>query len=461
MEDQLNTATSLVRCLGYRKGPRPPLRTLQLLRDTYVHYLGGTLDDSVAAVMDEDGVPDSIIDLLNACDADNLLRNLARASSAKGTGSTSSQGGHGTRGSQVLTEIPSGVTRTDFQRQLAQTFQDSSAVARDFRAAREAMRDPPKAPRPSYNTWQNMAAGAQAPATVAPADPAADPEILAPQPIRTQEPGILQLPPLPPQPNRPDLYLEREAMDQPRRDRAQHRRERGDQPQQEAREAAGPARGAYYPAPAIVPALQLPPPEPPSPLTREELQLALSRENKLNIRTPDSFTGKDRRKWKSFLAECLMTFAAKPNTYWGQRPKVTFAVSYLTELAQRHYVTLLQYQPNHPALYSWGDFVTEFGNMFSNPNGKLEAERALTRSRMRDRDNFNMHLTYFETHAYESGWNFEALRYALQQSLPRRLKNALANMEHRPETYQELRCVIANLDQAYWESLADDDDDNG
>jgi hypothetical protein len=155
-----------------------------------------------------------------------------------------------------------------------------------------------------------------------------------------------------------------------------------------------------------------------------------------------------------------MTFAAKPHTHGGDRPKVLFAASYLTELAQKHYITLLQYQPNHPALYQWSDFVQEFGNMFGNLNVKLEAERALSRIKMKERDNFHHHLTRFEVHAYESGWNFDALRFALQQSLPRRLKNALATMERRPETYQELRQVLSNLDQSYWESQADEEEEH-
>ena len=81
--------------------------------------------------------------------------------SGRGTGSTSSYEERRNRGSRIITEIPSGVTHTDFQRQLAQTFQDTPSSSRDLQAAHEAMRDPPLVPRPSFNTWHNVAAGTQ------------------------------------------------------------------------------------------------------------------------------------------------------------------------------------------------------------------------------------------------------------------------------------------------------------
>ncbi len=500
--EQHELATRLVVDLGYRDVPRPPLRTLQILKNTYDQYMTGRLTEDVASRMDGTLLKEEIQVLLRECRADEVLQDVPLTPSGRGTGSTSSYDGRRNRSSRIITEIPSGVTHTDFQRQLAQTFQDTPSSSRDLRAAHEAMRDPPLAPRPSFNTWHSVAAGTQDAPIFANAQPETiseessqpprnreethprlqqrdaienapeEPAILEPQPIRAQEPRVLQHLPLPLVPPRPDPLRARDDFARVHRDRTRQRRERGPPPPLNPQDgpvpppnapnpvaAQGPAANAYHQAPLFAPAVPLPLPVQPPPLTHEELQLALSRENKLNIRVPEPFSGRDRRKWKPFLAECLMTFAAKPNTYGGERPKVVFAVSYLTDLAQKHYITLLQYQPHHPALYNWADFVQEFGNMFGNLNVKLEAERALSKIKMRERDNFHHHLTRFEIHAYESGWNFDALRFALQQSLPRRLKDALANMERRPETYQELRRVLSNLDQSYWEAQADDEEE--
>ena len=56
-----------------------------------------------------------------------------------------------------------------------------------------------------------------------------------------------------------------------------------------------------------------------------------------------------------------MTFFAKPVTYQGDREKVTFAASYLTDTTQGHYISLLQHNPTHPALHHWEEFVRKFG----------------------------------------------------------------------------------------------------
>ncbi len=66
------------------------------------------------------------------------------------------------RDSEMITEIPSRVTQTDFQRQLAQTFSDMSST-QDFRAAHDTMHKPLPAPQPSYGTWHNLASGTQGP----------------------------------------------------------------------------------------------------------------------------------------------------------------------------------------------------------------------------------------------------------------------------------------------------------
>lgn len=495
-EEQIDTATGYVLVLGYRNVPRPPLRTLRILRETCQRYDDGRLNQGLIEQMDEVNMREELEAFLEECKAEELLRSVPRTLSGQGTPSTIPGIENRSSGGRLIAEIPSGVTQTDFQEQVAQTFQEASSTL-DFRPAHDTMRDPLPAPRPSYGTWHNLATGTQGPLLL----PDEEPGPPGPEDIREPQEAAnaRQQAPSDSEEVR-DVGAATEAArwtndargplvdttlandlgpafhpNLPReRERHRQRRGRGGPPPVGRRVGndgvpppnmpnpvfnAGPARQIHYPAPAFAAAVPLPQPDQPPPLTREDIQLALSRENKLRIRDPDPFTGKDRRKWKSFLTECLMTFAAKPHTYGGDRAKVLFAATYLTDLAQKHYITLLQYQPRHPALYQWNDFVQEFGNMFGNVDAKLEAERAISRIKMKDRENFHHHLTRFEGHAYESGWNFEALRYALQQSLPRRLKNALAMMENRPKTYQELRQLLSNLDQSYWESVADDEDE--
>jgi len=199
-----------------------------------------------------------------------------------------------------------------------------------------------------------------------------------------------------------------------------------------------------------------PPPVGPRSPPREDdgIRLALTREAKIDVRRPDPFTGKDRKKWKPFITECLLTFNAKPFTYEGDREKVAFASSYLTETAQSHFTSILQHNPHHPTLTQWEVFAREFGGMFGVANVQIEAEQALRAIHMDTRDRFSNHVTRFEEHAFETGWNHTALQSELYRSLPTRLKEVMKGIP-RPTSYQELRGLAMQLDQRHWEYEAE------
>ena len=74
-------------------------------------------------------------------------------------------------------------------------------------------------------------------------------------------------------------------------------------------------------------------------------QQELNKESKLNLKLPSSFSGTDRKKWKSFLAECLVHFQAKPVTYKEDSSKIAFAAALLEAPALTHYTTTLQQNP--------------------------------------------------------------------------------------------------------------------
>ena len=149
-----------------------------------------------------------------------------------------------------------------------------------------------------------------------------------------------------------------------------------------------------------------------------------------------------------------MTFFAKPTTYQGDREKVAFAASYLTDSAQNHYTSLLQYSPNHPALHSWEGFINEFRGMFGIANVQVEAEQNLRQLQMSDHDHFTNHIIRFEGYAYDSSWNYPALQSELYRSLPTRIKEAMKVIP-RPETYQELRDLAMQVDHRHWEYEAE------
>src|SRR3984893_2324022 len=139
-----------------------------------------------------------------------------------------------------------------------------------------------------------------------------------------------------------------------------------------------------------------------------------------------------------------MTFFAKPMTFQGDHEKVTFAASYLTETAQSHYTSLLQYNPDHPALHSWEGFIHEFGGMFGVVNTQIEADQTLRRLQMSENEWFSNHIICFKASAFESNWNSAALQSELYCLLPICIKEAMKVIP-QPTTYQELQDLVMQI----------------
>lgn len=206
----------------------------------------------------------------------------------------------------------------------------------------------------------------------------------------------------------------------------------------------------HYYAPPVAPAA----PAAALPANQTPEMIHITKEAKIEIRKPDPFTGKDRSKWKPFFTETLMNFKAKPFTYSSEHSKVAFAASYLKDTALNHYTTLLQYDPGHPALHSWNNFATKFGQRFGVANTQIEADNALNTLMMSERAHFNTFIIRFEEYGYDSGWNDAALRSSLYQCLPKRIKDVMKFIP-RPPTYLSLRDLVMQIDQRFWEDEAE------
>jgi hypothetical protein len=107
---------------------------------------------------------------------------------------------------------------------------------------------------------------------------------------------------------------------------------------------------------------------PPVPMPTNPLNNLLTIESKIEVRKPDPFDGTNPRKWKTFLTECMITFQAKPNTYQNEQHRVAFASSWLKGNPLTHFSSLLTHNPQHPALFEWIAFTSEFGRLFGPVN---------------------------------------------------------------------------------------------
>jgi transposase-like protein len=105
---------------------------------------------------------------------------------------------------------------------------------------------------------------------------------------------------------------------------------------------------------------------------------SLLEDAELNLKLLSAFSGKDRRKWKLFLAECAIYFQAKSKTYSDDVAKITFAASLLEDAALKHYTIMLQQQSNSKFFKEWPIFIANMGDMFGVPNQQHKLQRILS-----------------------------------------------------------------------------------
>ncbi|KAG5330767.1 hypothetical protein C0989_008641, partial [Termitomyces sp. Mn162] len=66
---------------------------------------------------------------------------------------------------------------------------------------------------------------------------------------------------------------------------------------------------------------------------------------------------------------------------------------------------------------------------------------------------FTTFIVRFEREAYETGWNYNALRFALCHALPQRIKDVL-RLAPKQTTYDGYKALVTQVDQHYWEDCS-------
>ncbi|KAG5349619.1 hypothetical protein C0989_002716 [Termitomyces sp. Mn162] len=180
---------------------------------------------------------------------------------------------------------------------------------------------------------------------------------------------------------------------------------------------------------------------------------ALAWEGKLNIQKPEPFTGHDPWKWQIFPTQCLTMFQAKPITFQLESSQVAFTASYLQSIAFDHYTTLLWFDSNNPVLSNWLAFTQEFSSKFGVFDTVAEAEENLFNLQMCDNKRFTTFIVQFEREAYKTGWNYNALRFALCRTLPQQIKDVLCLIP-KQTTYDRYKVLVTQVNQCYWEDCS-------
>ncbi|KAG6895491.1 hypothetical protein C0992_001020 [Termitomyces sp. T32_za158] len=150
--------------------------------------------------------------------------------------------------------------------------------------------------------------------------------------------------------------------------------------------------------------------------------------------------GQDPRRWRTFLTQCLNLFQAKPVTFQLDNICIAFTTSYIQSITFDHYTALLWFEPHSPVLSNWQSFINEFSTKFGVFDTMAEAEDNLFNLRMRPDKRFTTFIVHFEKEAYETGWNYNMLRYGLPPKQP---------------TYEGYKALVIQVDQRYWEDCSE------
>jgi Ty3 transposon capsid-like protein len=173
------------------------------------------------------------------------------------------------------------------------------------------------------------------------------------------------------------------------------------------------------------------------------------------VRAPDKFTGSDRTKLRTFLAQCRMAFFADPSKYQSERSKIMYAASYFDSVALSWFEPFLfmdNDDQNLPSfMNSFKEFESELNNMFGDPDIISTAEHKLNRLKMREDHQVSRYITNFRRYQTVVHWDESALMYCFRKGLPSRILDELARRDEKPSSLMELEQIALRIDLRYWE----------
>jgi Retrotransposon gag protein len=155
------------------------------------------------------------------------------------------------------------------------------------------------------------------------------------------------------------------------------------------------------------------------------------------LREPEPFTGKDPKKLKAFIFQCQLYFCN--SDFDSDSKKVTFALSYLWDVAQEWFEPRISGLTNEPLEWfdNWEAFLDELHTNFGPYDETGDAEHELTNLHMRDNQCVSDYLVHFSELALHCSWGELALRYRFYEELPPRIKDKLSKSK-KPRTLQVL-----------------------
>src|SRR5882724_11436564 len=124
---------------------------------------------------------------------------------------------------------------------------------------------------------------------------------------------------------------------------------------------------------------------------------------------PNKFTGQEPSKLHPFIVSCVMAFDSRPHKFATDRQRVSYAASYLSNIAMLWWQPILVVFPEPSIHNDWGEFVDQLNTYFGQPDLAQASEHALHALKMYDHQHVNKYMIEFSEHATHTGWNDAAL----------------------------------------------------
>jgi hypothetical protein len=160
---------------------------------------------------------------------------------------------------------------------------------------------------------------------------------------------------------------------------------------------------------------------------------------------PETFTGEDRSKLRSFVALLRLHLIDRPGEFPNEQSKLRYAFSRLDGAALEQLIHLVK--DDRVNLGNFEAFVTSLEEAYGDPDRVNTAEWALAKLRQGNRD-FVAYYGEFQCLIPDVNWNDAAKHAALHRGLCEELKDILSTQD-LPEDWSRYVALVKRRDMQY------------
>lgn len=175
----------------------------------------------------------------------------------------------------------------------------------------------------------------------------------------------------------------------------------------------------------------------------------------ISVRAPDKFTGQDRSKLRTFLAQCRLVFKSNPKKFKYDEKRVNYACSYLDDIAFLWYENFIVSNEEPEWFEDWILFESELQENFGVINAVHTAERKIKVLKMYNNNVINDYVTKFNTISNDLRWNDSALASQFRSGLPGRILDEISKIDTDTSTLSSLRKLCIGIDNRYWDRVGE------